>query len=317
MPYSGRYYIAVHGFASNTGAFTLSFQIAPEVEDVFANPTFLPANTRLRGVITEADYFYNETLSFTNYGHAYYFDGTSGQTIQIDVFADSLGSEIDPIVYLFDSNGVYLVSDDDGGIDYDSQLVYTLPSSGRYYVIVANLRGAYGTSSTHFYDFCSPIDKQEKIICYAIIAVVKIVKIISFACTVALPARQPPSRPPSYNPPPAVYQGMPQETPIAPPPDVNASQPTSFFKKKGVMAGLIIGLVLLCILLLAVVGFVLVQTGVISLPGGGGDRILIGMPNRDGEADLYLLGLGKDLEKATLVAEDTRLFQPVHLLPSG
>ena len=111
---------------------------------------------------------------------------------------------------------------------------------------------------------------------------------------------------PSYNPPPAVYQGMPQETPIAPTPDVNASQPTSFFKKKGVMAGLIIGLVLLCILLLAVVGFVLVQTGVISLPGGGGDRILIGMPNRDGEADLYLLGLGKDLEKATLVAEDTR-----------
>ena len=152
LPYSGRYYIAVHGYASNTGSFTLSFQIAPEVEDVFANPTFLPANTRLRGVITEADYFYNETLSFTNYGHAYYFDGTGGQTIQIDVFADSLGSEIDPIVYLFDSNGIYLVSDDDGGIDYDSQLVYTLPSSGRYYVIVANLRGAYGTSSTHFYE---------------------------------------------------------------------------------------------------------------------------------------------------------------------
>ena len=68
------------------------------------------------------------------------------------MFADSLGSEIDPIVYLFDSNGIYLVSDDDGGIDYDSQLVYTLPSSGRYYVIVANLRGAYGTSSTHFYE---------------------------------------------------------------------------------------------------------------------------------------------------------------------
>ena len=155
--------------------------------------------------------------------------------------------------------------------------------------------------------FCSPIAKQEKIICYVIIVVVKIVKIISFACIVVLHARQirQPS-PTTTSAAPAVFQGMPQEIPVASPPDVNASPPTSFFKKKGVMAGLIIGLVLLCILLLAAVGFVLVQTGVISLPGGGGDRILIGMPNRDGEADLYFLGLGKDLEKATLVAEDAR-----------
>jgi hypothetical protein len=152
LQYSGRYYIAIHGYSSNTGSFTLTFQIAPEMEDIFANPPLLPVNTRLRGVITEADYFYNETISFTNYGHAYYFDGTSGQTIQIDVFADSLGSEVDPIVYLFDSNGIFLFSDDDGGTGYDSQLIYTLPASGRYYVIVANLRGAFGTSSTHFYD---------------------------------------------------------------------------------------------------------------------------------------------------------------------
>ena len=152
LQYSGRYYIAVNGFSSNTGAFTLSFQSAPAPMDIFANPPLLPLNTRLRGVITEADFFYNETLAFTNYGHAYTFEGTSGQTIQIDVFADSLGSEIDPVVYLFDSNGIYLYSDDDGGDGYDSQLIYTLPSTGRYYVIVANLRGAFGTSSTHFYD---------------------------------------------------------------------------------------------------------------------------------------------------------------------
>ena len=148
----GRFYIAVRGYGSTTGPFTLTFQTAPATEDIFANPPLLPLNTRLRGVITEADYFYNETISFTNYGHAYTFEGTSGQTIRIDVFADSLGSEIDPVVYLYDSSGVYLYSDDDGGDGYDSQLIYTLPSTGRYYVIIANLRGAFGTSSTHFYD---------------------------------------------------------------------------------------------------------------------------------------------------------------------
>jgi hypothetical protein len=152
LPENGTYLLDLRGFGSGEGSYTISFETGPGIEDIFANPTVLPLNTRLRGVITEADYFYNETISFTNYGHAYYFDGTSGQTIQIDVFADSLGSEIDPVVYLFDSNGIFLYSDDDGGTGYDSQLVYILPSSGRYYVIVANLRGAFGTSSTHFYD---------------------------------------------------------------------------------------------------------------------------------------------------------------------
>lgn len=62
------------------------------------------------------------------------------------------------------------------------------------------------------------------------------------------------------------------------------------------------GVVLLC---LAVVCIAVVA--LLVLPSlGGRDEILLAFPNRDGEADLYLLKLGQDQDQGTLLAEDVR-----------
>jgi hypothetical protein len=152
LPSDGVYFIAIHGFGSNSGEFTLSFE-----EGTITNPfpiaIQLPANVRVSGSITQDDAIYLEQYEFSSYGHFYYLDGNAGQNIQIDGFADSLGSGLDPSIYLFDNSGTQvLISDDDSGTGYDSLLVYTLPYTGRYYLMIVDYASEYGTGSSYFYE---------------------------------------------------------------------------------------------------------------------------------------------------------------------
>ena len=149
---AGTYYISIQGYGSNSGNYTLHMETAQPPEDAFTTAILLLPNTRTRDAITENDYIYLPTYDYTTHGVVYYFDGTAGQTIQIDVFADSLGSSIDPTAYLFDSAYNSLTSDDDGGTGYDSLITFTLPSTGRYYIMVQDLSGDFGDASSYFFE---------------------------------------------------------------------------------------------------------------------------------------------------------------------
>ena len=44
------------------------------------------------------------------------------------------------------------MTDDDSGIDNDAQIIYNLPSTGRYYILVEDLGGGHGPESDYWFD---------------------------------------------------------------------------------------------------------------------------------------------------------------------
>jgi hypothetical protein len=148
---AGTYFVIVSGLnESESGDYTLSVY-AGELDPALADAEFLPADTRIFGAITAESLVYLEAYDWQGFGNYYTFDGVAGETISIDVYADSLGSQLDPFVVLFNSAGDLLAEDDDGGVDYDSSLTYTLDADGRYYILVASVDD-YGTPSDFFYE---------------------------------------------------------------------------------------------------------------------------------------------------------------------
>ncbi|GIW92549.1 MAG: hypothetical protein KatS3mg110_0590 [Pirellulaceae bacterium] len=68
----------------------------------------------------------------------------AGDTIEVNVRAQALGSPLDPVVRLFDAAGVQLgINDNAPGLGRDSRLLFTAPRAGTYYVGVS---GAPNTS---------------------------------------------------------------------------------------------------------------------------------------------------------------------------
>ncbi len=145
----GTYYIMVASFGSDTGRYSFSMQEG--ISDAsLAVP--LESNVRTRDYINSSDALYLESSDYATYGVLYSFDGTINEQIQIDVIANSQGSEIDSYIYLYDASMNLLITDDDSGDGYDSRLNYVLPATGRYYVLVEDLGGDYGPESTYWFD---------------------------------------------------------------------------------------------------------------------------------------------------------------------
>lgn len=70
------------------------------------------------------------------------FEGSSGQTVAIDVDAAINGSSLDSYLWLMDSDGAtVLAENDDDGNTFDSYLTYTLPADGTYYAVVSSYDG--------------------------------------------------------------------------------------------------------------------------------------------------------------------------------
>jgi hypothetical protein len=145
----GNYYIMVASYGSDTGRYSFSMQEG--ISDAsLAVP--LESNVRTRDYINSNDALYLESSDYATYGVLYSFDGTLNEQIQIDVIANSQGSEIDSYIYLYDASMNLLITDDDSGDGYDSRLNYVLPATGRYYVLVEDLGGDYGPESTYWFD---------------------------------------------------------------------------------------------------------------------------------------------------------------------
>jgi hypothetical protein len=112
----------------------------------------LEANVRTRDYINSSDAIYLESIDHATYAVLYSFEGMVNEQIRIDVIANSQGSEIDPYTYLYDAAMNLLITDDDSGDGFDSQINYTLPATGRYYILVEDLGGDYGPESTYWFD---------------------------------------------------------------------------------------------------------------------------------------------------------------------
>jgi hypothetical protein len=145
----GAYYIVVSSYGSSTGRYSFSMQEG--ISDA-SQAVPLESNVRTRDYINSSDGLYLESSDYATYGVLYSFDGTINEQIRIDVIANSQGSEIDSYIYLYDASMNLLITDDDSGDGYDSQLIYTLPATGKYYLLVEDLGGDYGPESTYWFD---------------------------------------------------------------------------------------------------------------------------------------------------------------------
>jgi hypothetical protein len=137
--------------SQSSGRFTLN-AVQGYGDPALDNPTMLTFNQRTRGVIASSSRLDIENLDYSNYGELYAFQGESGQSVTIDVFAPSIDSKLDPRVFLISSSLEVLGSDDDSGEGYDAQLTVTLPADGLYFVLVDSLGGLYGSSNDYFYE---------------------------------------------------------------------------------------------------------------------------------------------------------------------
>lgn len=122
---SGEYFLAAFDYAEATGAYSIG---AVSVADDYLGSTATSGRVTVGSGIasgrvdapSDVDMF-AVTLSA---GKEYSFE------LQV---ADSAGLD-DPYLSLVDAQGNLLASDDDSGIDLDSLLTYTAPSSGTYYL---------------------------------------------------------------------------------------------------------------------------------------------------------------------------------------
>ena len=91
----------------------------------------------------------------------YAFIGNGGETIVADIDAQVLGSSLDSVVSLYDTDGLTLLVDNyDFGGSKDSHLEWTLPSDGTYYLRVRETWFATTGGPQYFYSLLltSPTD---------------------------------------------------------------------------------------------------------------------------------------------------------------
>ncbi|HVO35008.1 MAG TPA: PPC domain-containing protein [Gemmatimonadales bacterium] len=84
----------------------------------------------MRGRLETGD----QIMQDSTYADLWQFQGTAGQTVQIDVRSD----EFDTYMQLLDANGTKLGEDDDSGGNLNSRLIFTLPATGMYQIVVNN-----------------------------------------------------------------------------------------------------------------------------------------------------------------------------------
>jgi len=114
--------------------------VQPIPQPVAAEPTnIIPApgqtaqiaiGQAMRGRLETGD----QMMQDSTYADLWQFQGTAGQTVQIDVRSD----EFDTYMQLLDASGNKLGEDDDSGGNLNSRLVFTLPTTGTYQIVVNN-----------------------------------------------------------------------------------------------------------------------------------------------------------------------------------
>ncbi|HEX9091708.1 MAG TPA: PPC domain-containing protein, partial [Anaerolineales bacterium] len=152
LPDDGIYTIAVEGYGPISGAFILHIEASVPGTNAFDNALELAWNTRTSGAITSGSYIYLDEFQYGTHGVLYTFLGSEGDKIQIDVLAGSINSLLDPVFYLLDAEHVSLTTDDDSGTGHDSKVIYTLPYTGQYFILVEDIQDRYGDPASYYFE---------------------------------------------------------------------------------------------------------------------------------------------------------------------
>jgi len=147
---NGTYFVVVEGPEDIPASFLILLREGVG-DPGFDNAILLEEGSSVRGAITSSTRLTLESIGYSTYGKMYYFEGEMGDQVAIDVFGPSIGSEIDPIVSLYNQYLTKLGSDDDSGSGYDSRLTYVLPEDGRYFILVESVGKHYGDSDNYYY----------------------------------------------------------------------------------------------------------------------------------------------------------------------
>ena len=83
------------------------------------------------------------------------FRMTKGQECQFEAFADRIGSPVDTLISILDSDGTVLVANDDYG-SHDSRLVFRAPSTGEFLFRISDQRGAGGGNYVYRVEAVTP-----------------------------------------------------------------------------------------------------------------------------------------------------------------
>ena len=137
---SGPHYIGVRSFGTNTGSYTLSLS-SPDDYPADATTTGRVGPGGLTGGTIEAagdvDWFAIQMQTGTSY------------VIDLEGSPTNAGSLSDPLLYLFDPNGLEVDRNDDGGQRFNARLTVVPATPGRYYIgasAYADATGSYRLS---------------------------------------------------------------------------------------------------------------------------------------------------------------------------
>jgi hypothetical protein len=135
--------------AGQTGGYTLEIGTSSGLEPFEPNDSIRQAyDTGLSGneSVTLSAFVGDGEFGDTSGDYDYFsLDATVGQTITIETFADSLDTDLDTFVGLYDSFGTLLASDDDSGSGLDSLLNYQVQADGEYYAVVRGFGSSFAT----------------------------------------------------------------------------------------------------------------------------------------------------------------------------
>jgi hypothetical protein len=135
--------------AGQTGGYTLEIGTPSGLEPFEPNDSIRQAyDTGLSGneSVTLSAFVGDGEFGDTSGDYDYFsLDATVGQTITIETFADSLDTDLDTLVGLYDSFGTLLASDDDSGSGLDSLLNYQVQADGEYYAVVRGFGSSFAT----------------------------------------------------------------------------------------------------------------------------------------------------------------------------
>jgi len=144
LPYTGMYQIVANTVGrGEVGSFTLQLRGGGEAPQMVQQPVTgggaqqIPIGTTVQGELTAGD----PTLSDGSHYKMFTFMGTAGETVQIDL----MSTAFDAYLYLRNSSGQNVATDDDSGGNLNARIIRTLPYTGMYQILANTLRaGMYG-----------------------------------------------------------------------------------------------------------------------------------------------------------------------------
>ena len=146
----GLYYIYVFGFSdSDAGAYSLTVTEG-RPGTVQEEAVLLPFDETVRGAITAESEVFIEEFDTSLFAAVYHFEAQFEDWIVVDLSAGSIGSSLDPMMALLDDNFQTLTFAEpmEGG----TQFAYSIPSTGRYYLLVLSSDEGYGSAEDYFFD---------------------------------------------------------------------------------------------------------------------------------------------------------------------